>query len=212
MDNFIWSRKDIPIADELEKLIPQLRNDFLNYHTDFYQDFGSGTPYSNPYVSVEETMSAPGAWKIEPVRYVLPDSGIEKNFDVASKYPTATMLREKFQGQCGCITYNVLEGNSFLRRHTDPENRARRFVRIHLPLIIPEGDMFLEVAGVEVPWTDIFAFDNEQLHSAYNYSPNRRLIFLIDISRELLGLPPGNRYIFENEIITKFVRGNVFKL
>jgi hypothetical protein len=212
MNKIIWTRDEIPIADELESLIPRLRDDFLNHHTDFYQDFASGTPYSNSNFSVDQTMSAPGVWKIQPIRYNLPDFNIVKEFDVENIYPTASAFTKKYAGHVGCATYNVLEGNSFLRRHTDPENRDRRFVRLHIPLIIPKGDLFFEVNGIEITWTNVFAFDNEQLHSAYNYSPNRRLIFLLELSRELLGFPPGERYLYENEIMTDFVRGQKPKL
>ena len=207
MEKIIWTRNEIPIADELESLIPKLRGDFLNHHTDFYQDFDSGTPYSNPNFSVDKVMSSPKAWKIQPIRYNLPDFNFVKEFDVEKIYPTACAFTKKYAGHIGCVTYNVLEGNSFLLRHTDPENRDRRYVRIHLPLIIPDGDLFFEVNGIELTWTSIFAFDNEQLHSAYNNSPNRRLIFLLELSRELLGFPPGDRYAHEDEIMTEFIRG-----
>lgn len=212
MEKIIWTRDEIPIADELESLIPELRNDFVNYHTDFYQNFASGTVYSNPNFNVDDTMSSPGAWKIQCIRYNLPAFNFVRDFDVENIYPSASALTKKYAGHVGCVSYNVLEANSFLRRHRDPENRDRRYVRIHLPLIIPEGDIFFEVNGIEITWTNIFAFDNLQLHSAYNFSPNRRLIFLIDLSRELLGFPPGKPYSYKEEIKTEFVRAPKYNL
>ena len=94
-------------------------------------------------------------------------------------------------------------------RHTGPENRNGKYVRIHIPLIIPEGDIFLEVNGEEVDWGDIFAFNNQLAHSSHNYSSEYRLIFLIDLEREFLGMPPGSVYDARLEKYAKpFLRNN----
>jgi hypothetical protein len=53
------------------------------------------------------------------------------------------------------------------------------------------------VNGEFVTWDDIFCFDNQYVHSAYNYSDEWRLIFLIDFTRESIGIPPGLPYDVE---------------
>ena len=84
--------------------------------------------------------------------------------------------------------------NTVLHRHTGPENRTGEYIRIHIPLIIPEGDLFFEVNGEEIDWSDIFAFNNQLAHSAHNLSNEHRMIFLIDIRRSRVGLPPGEPF------------------
>ena len=45
-------------------------------------------------------------------------------------------------------------------RHMDVENRLHNFIRIHIPLIVPEGEIGLEVNGHNLKWNELFAFDN----------------------------------------------------
>jgi aspartyl/asparaginyl beta-hydroxylase (cupin superfamily) len=98
--------------------------------------------------------------------------------------------------------------NTVLNRHTGPENRTGRFIRIHIPLIVPEGDVFLEVNGEEVKWDDLFGFNNQFVHSAYNNTDQYRLVFLLDLDREFIGMSPGEPWDerFEELAIQPFVR------
>jgi hypothetical protein len=142
------------------------------------------------------------AWKSIGFRYechdpeTIPDINwtMEENHIYAKLYPTAYGLVKKYGKYCPIANYSVMAPNSVLVRHTGPENRHGKYVRIHIPLIIPEGDIFLEVNGEEVNWSDIFAFNNQLAHSSHNYSSEYRLIFLIDLDREFLGMPPGSVY------------------
>ena len=82
-------------------------------------------------------------------------------------------------------------------------------IRIHIPLYVPEGDIFLETEGVEIDWSDIFGFANQYIHSAHNYSNTRRLVYLIDIKRKYLGLPRAEICNLHHRLKTwpPFVRG-----
>ena len=101
---------------------------------------------------------------------------------------------QEYGDDCPILNYSILAPRSAILRHTGPENRSGRFIRIHIPLIVPEGDVFLEVDGEEVTWKDLFGFNNQYAHSAYNLTDEWRLIFLIDIDRQRAGLPPGEPY------------------
>jgi hypothetical protein len=71
--------------------------------------------------------------------------------------------------------------------------------------------LFFEVDGEEIDWSDIFAFDNQLVHSAHNLSDGHRLIFLIDIKRSRVGLPPGQLWNKDRQIFglsKPFVRKN----
>lgn len=189
----IWYRNEIRIADELMDLAPKLRDEFLEYHKDFHTTFKGGTSYaaSNPLAILDEKEK--NDWKVEGLRYVLPEQGIEQNFflepRVRSIFPTASALTQKYIAHVGCSGYSILEPGGDIKRHTDIENKSHNTIRIHIPLIVPEGDVYFKVDGKEMQWSDLFGFDNGQLHSAHNKSQKRRLIYIIDISRSFLKIP-----------------------
>jgi hypothetical protein len=139
----------------------------------------------------------PNGWRNVEFKYHDPDANIHWNADpeyVKSTYPTAWKLIEEFGDDCPIINYSYMAPNTVLHRHTGPENRTGEYIRIHIPLIIPEGDLFFEVNGEEIDWSDIFAFNNQLAHSAHNLSNEHRMIFLIDIRRSRVGLPPGEPF------------------
>ncbi len=139
-------------------------------------------PFKYTNHNTEETLRVEMEWEMDQK-------------DIYSKlYPTAYNLVKQFGSNCPLANYSVMSPNSVLKRHTGPENRSGRFVRIHIPLIIPDGDIFLEVNGEEVDWSDLFGFNNQLGHSSHNYSNEYRLIFLLDLDREFCGLPPGEPY------------------
>jgi hypothetical protein len=189
-----WSKEEISIADELMSLVPKLRDEFLKYHTDFDTTFNGGTPYSvaNPSAILD---NVPGKvdWKVEGIRYALFERNIVTNLfmdpKIRNNFPTATGLTEKYINCCGCSGFSILESIGIISRHLDVENRLHKTVRIHIPLIVPEGDCGLEVNGTSLKWSDLFAFDNGELHSAYNRTKKRRLIYIIDIQRSFLSIP-----------------------
>jgi aspartyl/asparaginyl beta-hydroxylase (cupin superfamily) len=126
----------------------------------------------------------------------------------AAQYPTAYRLLMEYDDICPMMSLNVLAPHTILHRHYGPENVDGRYIRIHIPLIIPKGDIFLEVHGQEVTWRDLFGFDNTVVHSAHNYSDHYRLVVLIDLDREAIGMEPGLPYDPEIEKhAPPFVRG-----
>ena len=203
----IWTKNEIAIADELQSLVPKLLEEFLLYHQDFNTTFSKHTSYAD--VNLKLDPREKDIWKVEGMRYVSPDQNIElnpyKDPNTQKNFPTAVMLTEKYVEFCGCSGYSILEPGGVINRHTDIENRDRGTVRIHIPLIIPKGNVFIEIGGTELYWTDIFAFDNEEPHSAYNNTDNRRLIYLIDIKRSFLGIPEGEPFVLKR--FEPYVRG-----
>jgi len=107
------------------------------------------------------------------------------------KFPTAYNLMKKYNDICPMMSINIIAPRTILHRHYGPENPDGKYIRIHVPLIVPKGDIFLEVGGEEVTWDDLFGFDNTILHSAHNYSDEYRMILLFDIDRVAIGMSPG---------------------
>jgi hypothetical protein len=188
----IWTKEEISIADELLSLAPKLREEFLSYHTDFDTSFKGGKSYaeSNPLAILDDKEKV--KWKVEGLRYALPEQKIEHNLfmdpKVRNAFPTATALTEKYKPHCGCSGYSVLEGDGVIKPHVDIENKSHNTIRIHIPLIIPQSGCQFDVNGDTIDWSNLFGFDNGVIHSAYNKSDKRRLIYIIDITRSFLGI------------------------
>lgn len=149
------------------------------------------------------------SWKSLTIKYEHKtlNRNYEIDLDTAKQYPTAYKLIKKYGDDCGIAGYSVIEPRSVIERHTGPENRDGEYLRIHIPLIIPEGDIFFEVLGEEIDWSDIWGFNNQLIHSAYNNSDEYRLVFIIDLRRTAIGLEPGVPFDAEWQINAKpFVR------
>ena len=210
----IWLREEISIADDLLSYVPKLTEEFLAYHDDFIVgDFVKGVPINLPTLnSPSDVTSRVDAWKTDPLKYVWPQQNICHdvflNDDVAKRFPTACEIVKKYYNVSACVGYSILERNAIIKRHTGVENRDNEYIRIHVPLIVPEGDIFFEVEGIEIDWSDIWGFNNQLIHSAHNLSDYRRLVLLIDIRRDFLGIPNGEPFDPTRETrVPPFVRG-----
>lgn len=214
----IWLREEISIADELLSLVPALREEFLAYHTDFLEgEFSKGIPYVNPLIDISPYKTRADSWKIDPLKYTNPrhDFVLDKTqkHEYQQRFPTAVALTNKYGTACPVSSYSILEHNAIIARHTGVENRDGLYIRIHIPLIVPPGDIFFEVEGVEIDWSDLFAFDNQFIHSAYNYTDKRRLVYLLDLDRKILGIEPGIKTDFTRfDTVPPFVRGQLPKM
>ena len=206
----IWLREELgDLVPDLEEARPQLIAEFLAQHPYFLDGDKSGlTAYRNPFGLDVEAIAPGETWLTDNLRYSYPRKGVnvDLNEEHRHKYPTACALTDKWSDHITC--YSVITPNSSIERHTGPENYDALYVRVHLPLIVPKGDIFFEVEGVEITWADIFGFDNSLPHSAHNHSDQLRLVFLIDVRRSLLGIEPGQLYERAREVFQEpFVRG-----
>jgi hypothetical protein len=188
----VYRREDLGIhADYFMSFQNQLREDFLRCNPDYiHGSFAKG----NTIPQAAPVLNRYDDWLSTNIRYTFESLRLDASEDTLHFLKTAIDLVKEFEEDCPIANYSVIKPNSCIFRHTGPENRSGDFVRVHIPLIVPEGDIFFEVGGEIVRWDDIFAFNNEIVHSAHNHTPHWRLVFLIDIRRERLGLPPGRPY------------------
>ena len=137
------------------------------------------------------------SWKIYPLKYNPPYHDIIKNDlenvrEFAQKYgdkfPTAFKLIDYFGDSVKTASYLVLDPHASIDWHNDVENPYGETCCVHIPLDIPEGDLGLEVGDEILRWDDIFAWDNQVLHRAWNNTDKPRLIFLLDFTKESCGL------------------------
>lgn len=227
----IWRGEEIPIAKFLMSFQSQLREEFLagsssleeaclKYTTDSLDLRLFGIPLEESTKGIVskdpvsgEFKSNVGGWKGIHFKYERHDDLIDfkldrtENDQLAKKYPTGYKLVKSFGEFCPIASYSILAPQTILYRHTGPENRTGEYIRIHIPLIIPEGDVFLEASGEEVTWDNIWGFNNQHAHSAYNLTDEWRVIFMIDLHREHIGMEPGEPFTDEIDLSHKpFIR------
>jgi Aspartyl/Asparaginyl beta-hydroxylase len=133
------------------------------------------------------------AWQAGDLKYKYDPLKIKYDLDPQSfkvkKWKTACKLIEEFGDDCPTVSYNAMFPNTVLGRHAGHDDPQGLFIRVHIPLIIPQGDVFLEINGEEIKWDDCFGFNHQIVHSSHNYTNEYRLIFLIDFRRSRLGIP-----------------------
>lgn len=223
MHKCIWQQEEIPIADYLSSFKDDLKNDFLKGFNSLKEALEEVSPSLNEergdlsqkvkdYLVHTNKKPNLNSWKAQTFKYVHPDENIkfiDEDIKIKQRFPTAFKLIKEFDNDCAIVNYSGLAPHTIINRHTGVENRSGEFIRIHIPLIIPKGDVFLEVYGQEQKWDNLFGFNNQYPHSAYNNTDEYRLIFLIDIRRTRAGLTKGEPYNEEIEKNAKpFVRQN----
>lgn len=135
---------------------------------------------------------------------------------VKKRYPKTAEMLDKIRLQYGedCIikaTYSLLTAGGYIPVHRGLENHDSVAVRCHIPLIIPKhekNEMYLEVHGDRVYWTETFGFDNQAFHTATNKTQYNRLVFMVDITRKALSLPKQEKRSmpFTKRLIRKLLR------
>jgi Aspartyl/Asparaginyl beta-hydroxylase len=230
----IWRGSEIPVAEYLMSYQTTLREEFLSgsssvkeacekYATDALdlRLFGISVEESTQFQGIVSKDSSTGefefnlgGWKNVQFKYSRHDDLIDFDFvrsdndRVAKKYHTAHNLVKEYGDNCSMASYSILAPQTILNRHTGPENRTGEYIRIHIPLIIPEGDLFLEASGEEVTWDNIWGFNNQHAHSAYNNSDEWRVIFMIDLNMASIGMTPCPPFDPAIDLSTKpFIRG-----
>lgn len=102
------------------------------------------------------------------------------------KFPVSRELILKLQGISKMfILFSVLEPGAQITEHTGPING---FLRIHIPISIPKGDCFLEVAGERKQWKKekLLVFDDSFVHQAWNRTESPRVVLIVSIYNPLL--------------------------
>lgn len=120
-------------------------------------------------------------WKVSPHR----NMGYRIYPETAVLYPVAWELLLNFNDQVWGAGYSCIEAHAEIKTHKDRDNRGGT-VRIHIPLVIPEGDIGIQVNDVKATWNEdtLFIFDNSQPHSVWNNTDENRIIFLFDLPKE----------------------------
>jgi hypothetical protein len=186
----IYRGPEFKYYNELMNLRAGLIEDFLKLHPNFENlDFPAGLPPQTP-----------GAMKVsilkyqlskEPTAYTSLSATTEKFGFTGQDYPTAWQGIILRFPECNLAGYSVMAPHSIIKRHYDYENESGNLVRVHIPLIVPQGDLGMEVEGETVDWSDLFVFSNQKIHSAWNFTDHTRLVFIADLPRSICDIPMG---------------------
>lgn len=190
----IYRGDEVKFAALFRALQPALLAEFLAAHPDFFSNNileEPEYPDRDPVTSAEQRK----LWKGVGIKWksltgpLAPDitAVLEKN---QAKYPVAHAMVMAFGDNCPVAAFSVVEAGGIIYRHTDVPHRLRRTMSIHIPLYIPKGDVGFEVEGETSTWDDVFSFNNQKLHGVWNNTSERRLVFIIQLTRAFCGLPP----------------------
>lgn len=170
----IYDTNRFTMKDRINKLIPAFRTDFLNAH---------GMDTSNiPMYDIGEKLDIHKKWKMS----VLKIMG-EWNKDAKIKYPNFNAFVESLGDVCRSAGYSILEAGGNVVTHTDTEEDHENYVIVHVPLIVPEGDIGFFENDEQGKWVEgeCFILDVESPHSIWNYTDKARVVILLELKKEV---------------------------
>ena len=111
------------------------------------------------------------------------------------------------------VLFSVLEPGAEISQHTGPINGM---LRIHIPLIVPVGDCYLDVSGEQIRWKkgQAVIFDDSFSHRATNQTSTHRVVLLISIYNPQLSTLQRQAVVniesmlYESEISSGWVKNN----
>lgn len=161
------------LRDLINSLIPALKEDFLNAH---------GMDTSNiPMYDVGEKLDIHKKWKMS----VLKIMG-EWDAEAKTRYPNFNKFVEDLGITCRSAGYSILEPGGNVITHTDTEEGHENYVIVHVPLIVPEGDIGFFENDVKGKWVEgeCFILDVESPHSIWNYTDKSRVVVLLELLKK----------------------------
>lgn len=194
MTQVIWFEDQVPLLGQIGALRHNLIEDYVEGFDSFDQALEVWSrPVMDTILEVNQRASAdmfnPGfeLWRSTMVKwYNVRGQGLE------SRLATAKQLVSDYDEVMLQCEYLVMKPGTYLDWHQDLENKDRCCIRLHIPLIVPQGDIGLELRGVESleHWDRPFAFDNQCWHRAWNRTAQPRLILSVSVLRSYIGIEP----------------------
>ena len=86
----------------------------------------------------------------------------------------------------GHAFYSALGAGAEIKPHTAPMNLR---LRVHVPLMVPEGDVGMRLAGEALTWRrgEALVFDDSFVHETWNRTAADRVVLLFDVWHPGLG-------------------------
>ena len=75
---------------------------------------------------------------------------------------------------------SIVGAGTALKPHCGPTNHR---LRLHLPLLVPEGDTAMRVGGEARPWVEgvVSVLDDSFEHEVWNRGERARVLLLVDV-------------------------------
>lgn len=169
----IYDVNRFTLKDKINSLIPKFRQDFITAHN---------MDTSNiPMYDIGEKLDVHKKWKMSVLKIMGEWDQAAKN-----KYPTLNQFVEELGDVCRSAGYSILEAGGNVITHTDTEEGHENYVIVHVPLIVPDGDVGFYENNEAGKWIEgeCFILDVESPHSIWNYTDKPRVVILLELLKE----------------------------
>lgn len=158
----------------INSICPALRSDFLSSH---------GLDTSEiPMYDTGKNLDIHKKWRMSALKNM--GGWFEEN---KSRYPTLLKLVESLGDNCRSAGYSILEPGGKVITHTDTEEDHEKWFVLHVPLIVPEGDIGFTENNEKGKWVEgqCFILDVESPHSIWNFTDKPRVVVLMELKKEV---------------------------
>lgn len=168
----VYNNNQFLFKQLLDDVVVELKKEFLSMDTTDAPLYPAGS-----YVNIDVYKK----WKMIVVKIMG-----EWDRDNKEKYPIFAKLIESFGDTCRGGGYSILELGGMVLPHTDTEEGHELYVIVHVPLVIPYGDVGFTVDSVSGKWEEgnAFILDVEKVHSIWNNTEERRVVILLELLKE----------------------------
>lgn len=169
----IYDTNKFTLKDKINGLIPKLKEDWINAH--------GGDTSNIPMYDIGEKLDIHKKWKMS----ILKIMG-EWHDSAKIQYPTLNKFVEELGDTCRSAGYSVLEAGGNVITHTDTEEGHENYVIVHVPLIVPLGDIGFYENDEKGKWIEgeCFILDVESPHSIWNYTDSARVVVLLELLKK----------------------------
>jgi len=169
----IYDNNRFTLKNKIDSLIPIFKQDFINAHA---------LDTSNiPMYDIGGNLDIHKKWKMS----VLKIMG-EWDNEAKLRYPNFNKFVEELGDTCRSAGYSILEPGGNVLTHTDTEEGHENYVIVHVPLIVPLGDIGFYENDETGKWVEgeCFILDVESPHSIWNYTTSPRIVILLELLKK----------------------------
>lgn len=135
-------------------------------------------PVLHEWAPTQRHLSADGMWRMICLR--LAGNDALANHEL---FPRTTRVLAEVPGVYSAL-FSCLDPDKVLPIHV---GWARGVLRLHLPIIVPPGDLGMRVGRTSCTWTEgeVLVFDDTYPHRAWNRSGAPRVVLIVDFVRPM---------------------------
>jgi len=135
----------------------------------------------------------PATWTVFPLCHTFPANVLANRKWIGKTcnfVPHTAALLESLGPALRTALFSRLEPQTTLSAHTGWADLANHVLRVHIPIVVPEGEQNLGLCGT---WVDgcvethrmgeIICFDDSKVHRAFNYTNEERIVLIVDLAR-----------------------------